>query len=189
LVFQEILAISINKSYRIGANLGVILKKIRCEWVNDNPLLIDYHDKEWGVPVYDDRLLFELLTLEGMQAGLSWLTVLKKRQAYHEAFANFDAETIATFDKDSISSLMKTPNIIRHQLKIKAVINNADAFLKVQNHWQSTDLIPSKTEISETLSKDLKKQGFKFVGGTICYAFMQAAGLVNDHTTNCFCYD
>lgn len=167
-----------------------------------------YHDQEWGVPVYDDRLLFEFLVLEGMQAGLSWLTILKKRTEFRSAFANFDAKKIATFDQHKINFLMNNPGIIRHRLKITATIENAKKFLEVkkewhgfsnyiwhfvdgkpiQNRWHNLAEIPTKTPISDAMSKDLKKKGFKFVGSTICYAFMQAVGMVNDHTVDCFRY-
>lgn len=184
-------------------------KKIcRCAWVSDDPVYIEYHDTEWGVPVYDDLTLFELINLEGMQAGLSWLTILKKRENYREAFAGFDAEKIARFNARKVQQLMKNPGIIRHQLKIEAIITNAKAYLALKNEcgslsdflWDYVDGkpvnnkrrsikdIPAKTELSDQLSKDLKKRGFKFIGSTICYAFMQAVGIVNDHTIDCFRY-
>ena len=182
--------------------------KKRCAWVNDDPLYIDYHDKEWGVPIYDDRLLFEFLVLEGMQAGLSWLTVLKKRENYRRCFDNFDATVIAAYDQHKFDELLANPGIIRNKLKIQSIIVNAKAFLKLQqeagsfsnylwrfvegkpikNHWENLQQIPPKTLISDTMSKDLKQRGFKFIGSTICYAFMQATGMVNDHTMDCFCY-
>ena len=178
----------------------------RCEWVNDDPLYIKYHDTEWCVPVYDDLTLFEFINLEGMQAGLSWLTILKKRENYREAFAGFDAEKIARFNAKKVQQLMKNPGIIRHQLKIEAIITNAKAYLELKNEcgslsdflWAYVDGkpvknkrrsikdIPAKTELSDQLSKDLKKRGFKFIGSTICYAFMQAVGMVDDHTIDCF---
>lgn len=184
------------------------MNKTRCGWVNDNPLYIEYHDKEWGVPVYDDRLLFEFLILEGMQAGLSWLTILKKRESYRAAFDNFNAEKIAAYPHQKIDELMTNEGIIRNRLKIQSIFNNANAFLKVkeewgdfskyiwhfvdgepiQNHWKHLESVPATSPISDELSKDLKKRGFKFVGSTICYAFMQAVGMVNDHTVDCFCY-
>lgn len=182
------------------------MTKHRCVWCLSDPLYVAYHDEEWGVPIYDDQLLFEFLILEGMQAGLSWLTVLKKRDAFRSAFLNFDAKKIAKFDQLKINSLLNDPGIIRHQLKINSAIENAKAYLKImkeeksfadyiwgfvdhrpiQNTWGSMSQVPSKTVISDTMSKDLKKRGFKFVGSTICYAFMQAVGMVNDHTTECF---
>lgn len=182
--------------------------KKRCAWVNDDPFYIDYHDKEWGVPIYNDRLLFEFLVLEGMQAGLSWLTVLKKRENYRRCFDNFDATVIAAYDQHKFDELLANPGIIRNKLKIQSIIVNASAFLKLQqeagsfsnylwtfvegkpikNHWENLQQIPPKTLISDTMSKDLKQRGFKFIGSTICYAFMQATGMVNDHTMDCFCY-
>ena len=182
--------------------------KTRCAWVNDHPLYIDYHDKEWGVPIYDERLLFEFLILEGMQAGLNWLTILKKRDSYRICFDNFDVRKIAKYDQRKVSKLLANESIIRNKLKIEAAIINAKAFLQVKkeygnfsdylwnfvqgqpikNHWQNAKQVPTKTAISDILSKDLKKRGFKFVGSTICYAFMQAVGMVNDHTIDCFCY-
>ncbi len=183
------------------------MEKTRCAWVSDDPLYIEYHDHEWGVPVHDDRLLFEMINLEGAQAGLSWITVLKKRKHYKEVFDNFDAEKIILYDQAKIDALLSDPGIIRNKLKINAVITNAHAYLKVKNEfgsfdqylWQFIDHnpinnqfkhiseVPAKTPLSDTISKDLKKRGFKFVGSTICYAFMQAVGMVNDHTTDCFC--
>ncbi len=180
----------------------------RCAWVNDNPLYIRYHDHEWGVPVYDERLLFEFLILEGMQAGLNWLTILKKRDNFRACFDNFDAEVIARYDQNKIASLMNAEGIIRHRLKIEAVIVNAHAFLKIRanpgdfsnyiwsfvngcpihNHRAKSAEVPTTTAISDAMAKDLKKRGFKFIGSTICYAFMQATGMVNDHTMNCICY-
>lgn len=180
----------------------------RCAWVSDDPIYIHYHDKEWGVPVYDERLLFEFLILEGMQAGLSWLTVLKKRDNFRKAFDNFDAEIIAGYDQNKISELMTETGIIRNRLKIQATISNARAFLNLRkspgdfsnyiwnfvegvpqkNHWQHAKQVPASTSISDAMAGDLKKKGFKFTGSTICYAFMQATGMVNDHTINCFRY-
>lgn len=182
--------------------------KARCAWVNDNPLYIKYHDEEWGIPIYDDRLLFEFLILEGMQAGLNWLTVLKKRTNFRNCFDNFDAEIIANYDHNKITQLMSNAGIIRHHLKIQAAIVNAQAFLKIrknqgdfsnyiwsfvngeplQNHWENATQVPTTTFISDVMATDLKKRGFKFTGSTICYAFMQATGMVNDHTMKCFCY-
>jgi DNA-3-methyladenine glycosylase I len=168
-----------------------------------------YHDHEWGVPTHDDRKLFEFLILEGVQAGLSWLTVLKKRENYRRAFDAFDAEKIALYDGGRVRLLMQDEGIIRNRLKIEAAIQNARAFLKVrkewgsfdtyiwkfaggepkQNRWRTPEEVPSKTAGSDAMSKDLAKRGFKFVGSTICYAFMQAVGMVNDHTTDCFRYN
>lgn len=181
-------------------------KIVRCAWVTEDPLYIDYHDTEWGVPIFEDRLLFEFLILEGAQAGLSWLTVLKKRENYRHCFDQFDAEKIARYKVKKIEKLLSNPGIIRNRLKIEATIQNAKSFLLVQkehgsfseylwefvdknpiqNRWQHIKQVPAKTPLSDTLSKDLKKRGFKFVGSTICYAFMQAVGLVNDHTVDCF---
>jgi DNA-3-methyladenine glycosylase I len=180
----------------------------RCSWVNQDPLYIDYHDHEWGVPVYDDRLLFEYLNLEGAQAGLSWYTILKKRTNYRLAFDHFEAEKIIQYDETKIQSLLQNEGIVRNKLKINAVITNAQAYLRVveefgsfstyiwafvggkpiQNHFKEMKDVPASTEISDKLSKDLKKRGFKFVGSTICYAFMQATGMVNDHIVTCDCY-
>lgn len=178
----------------------------RCEWVGNNPLYISYHDKEWGTPVYNDRVLFEFLILEGAQAGLSWITILKKREQYRQAFDNFDAHKIAKYDTKKIELLLSNQGIIRNSLKINAAIQNARVFLEVQeqfgnfsdyiwkfvdgkpkiNYWKKMSELPVKTKESEAMSKDLKKLGFIFVGPTICYAFMQAVGMVNDHTINCF---
>jgi DNA-3-methyladenine glycosylase I len=180
----------------------------RCSWVNQDPLYIDYHDHEWGVPVYDDRLLFEYLNLEGAQAGLSWYTILKKRDNYRKAFDYFDPEKIISYDQNKIEELLHNEGIVRNRLKVNAVITNARAFLQVvedfgsfnkyiwsfvdgkpiQNHFKEMAEVPATTDISDILSKDLKKRGFKFVGSTICYAFMQAVGMVNDHVMMCGCY-
>ncbi len=182
--------------------------KRRCEWVGSHPLEIVYHDTEWGVPVHDDRRLFELLILEGAQAGLNWLTVLKKRESYRDAFAGFDPADVARFDEARVEELLRNPGIIRNRLKVRSAIQNAQAFLTVQeeygtfdayvwrfvegaptvNTWRSMVEIPAQTPASERMSKALKKRGFNFVGPTICYAFMQAVGLVNDHTVDCFRY-
>ena len=177
------------------------MSKVRCKWANSHPLLIAYHDKEWGVPVHDDRLLFEMLNLEGAQAGLSWLTILKKRAGYRNAFANFNARAIRKFTAPNRASLLKNENIVRNRLKIKAVVDNATAFLELQRELGSFDeyiwtfvagnpLIGAKRKsaltISAVMSTDLKKRGFKFVGSTICHSFMQAVGMVNDHSPNCF---
>jgi len=181
----------------------------RCEWVFEtNPEYIKYHDEEWGVPVHDDKIHFEFLILEGAQAGLSWNTILKRRNGYKSAFADFNVNEVANFDERKIENLLVDENIIRNKLKIRSAVTNAEAFLKVQeefgsfdtyiwsfvdhkpivNHWKKLAQIPATTEESDILSKDLKKRGFKFVGSTIMYAHMQACGLVNDHTTECFRY-
>jgi DNA-3-methyladenine glycosylase I len=180
--------------------------KIRCPWVKKDPLLIEYHDHEWGSPVHDDNLLFEFLALEGAQAGLSWITVLKKRKNYREAFDNFDPAKIALYNEEKIEELMNDPGIIRNRRKITAAVANAKSVLKIQEEWDSFDRyiwkfvdgkpienkwenmedIPAFTPESENMSKNLKKRGFKFVGPTICYAFMQAVGMVNDHVVDCF---
>jgi DNA-3-methyladenine glycosylase I len=183
--------------------------KKRCEWVPpDNPLYIKYHDEEWGVPVHDDRLLFEFLVLEGAQAGLSWLTILRKRENYREAFDHFDPRKVAQYDERKIEELIQNSGIIRNRLKIEAAVRNAAAFLEVQkefgsfdrfiwqfvegkpiiNRWKNLKEIPAHTPESDAMSKELKKRGFKFVGSTICYAHMQATGMVNDHTIDCFRY-
>jgi DNA-3-methyladenine glycosylase I len=181
--------------------------KTRCAWCPpDNPLYIQYHDEEWGVPVHDDRRLFEMLILEGAQAGLSWLTILKRREGYREAFDHFDAKKIARYDKRKEAALLKNPGIIRNRLKIAATVANAQAFLEVQKEYgtfdryiwsfvggkpkrprrKSGERLPAQTPEAEEMSKDLKKRGFRFVGPTICYAFMQAVGMVDDHAANCF---
>jgi DNA-3-methyladenine glycosylase I len=177
----------------------------RCSWPK-SPLDIAYHDAEWGVPVHDDRVLFELLTLEGAQAGLSWSTILKKRESYRDAFEGFDAERVARFTAKRVERLLANPGIVRHRGKIESTISNAKSFLAVQrefgsfdryvwqfvggsprmNEWRTLRDIPPRTPESDALSKDLKKRDFRFVGSTICYAFMQAVGMVNDHTTDCF---
>jgi DNA-3-methyladenine glycosylase I len=178
----------------------------RCAWADSTPLMTRYHDTEWGVPVHDDGMLFELLTLEGAQAGLSWTTILNKRAGYRSAFANFDVRKVARFDRGKIAALMANPGIVRNRLKIESTISNAHAFIAVQqefgsfddylwrfvggsplrNKWRMPRDVPASTELSDTISKDLKKRGFRFVGTTICYAFMQATGLVNDHLRTCF---
>jgi DNA-3-methyladenine glycosylase I len=180
---------------------------VRCEWAVGD-LLVPYHDKEWGMPLHDDRGLFELLVLEGAQAGLSWITVLKKRENYRAAFDNFSPEKIAGYDRKKQGALLRDPGIIRNRLKIASVIRNAKAFLELQrefgsfdayswqfvdghpkvNRWRSLKEIPARTRESDAMSTDLKRRGFAFVGSTICYAFMQAAGMVNDHVTHCFRY-
>lgn len=180
--------------------------KTRCAWVSDDPIYIHYHDTEWGVPLYDDRLLFEFLILEGAQAGLSWITILKRRENYRACFDNFDAEKIADYNTEKYQYLLINDGIIRNRLKIQAAITNARAYLNIletfpcfsdyvwqfvegvpiQNDWKDHKQVPASTTISDKMSKDLKKRGFKFVGGTICYAFMQAVGMVNDHILECF---
>ena len=181
--------------------------RVRCSWAT-SPLGIAYHDTEWGVPVHDDRVLFEFLTLEGAQAGLSWETILRKRAAYRKAFAGFDPATVARFSPARERLLLANPDIVRNRLKIASTVTNARAFLKVQQGFGSFDAylwrfvdgkpvvnrrrapadVPARTERSDALSADLKRRGFRFVGSTICYAFMQAVGLVNDHLVRCFRY-
>lgn len=181
----------------------------RCPWPGSNPLMIEYHDKEWGRPVHDDKKHFEFLVLESAQAGLSWLTVLRKRQGYRKAFSEFDPLKVSKFTPKKVEKLIQNPNIIRNRLKIEATVNNAKQFLMIQKEfgsfdkycWQfvngkpvnnkRTDLkeIPATTTDSDAFSKDLKKRGFKFLGSKVMYAHMQAVGMVNDHTTNCFCYN
>ena len=180
----------------------------RCEWCLSDPLYITYHDEEWGVPVHDDRKHFEFLILEGAQAGLSWLTVLKKRPAYAKAFADFDAVKVARFTPKRIEKLLQNPGIIRNRQKVSAAVNNARMFLKVQeefdsfdeycwrfvdgrrivNKWKRVGQLPATTKHSDALSRDLKQRGFKFVGSTIIYAHMQAVGMINDHLISCFRY-
>jgi DNA-3-methyladenine glycosylase I len=180
--------------------------KNRCEWVGSDPLSTGYHDQEWGVPLHDDKRHFEFLILDGAQAGLSWLTILKKRENYREAFDGFEPSKIARYRENKIEKLLRNPGIVRNRLKVQSAVANANAFLKIQDEFGSFDKyiwqfvggspiqnsrasikeIPSKTNESDLMSKDLVKRGFKFVGSTICYAYMQAAGLVNDHTINCF---
>ncbi|MFN8444263.1 MAG: DNA-3-methyladenine glycosylase I [Caldilineaceae bacterium] len=181
---------------------------IRCAWCGTDPLYIKYHDEEWGVPCHEDRQLFEMICLEGAQAGLSWITVLRKRESYRAAFDNFDAEKIVCYGEDKVDELLQNPGIVRNRLKVNAFIKNARSFLTVQHEfgtfdryiWQfvngqpivhnfaSLREIPAKTAEAEAMSKDLQKRGFTFVGPTICYAFMQACGLVNDHLLDCFRY-
>ncbi len=180
--------------------------KNRCIWCGEDPLYIAYHDDEWGTPLHDDKLLFEFLILEGAQAGLSWITILKKRENYRKAFHGFDCETIATYTESDVKRLLSDSGIVRNRLKIESAIKNARGVIKIkeefgsldaylwryvegvpmQNEWKSMAEVPVTTEISVAMSKDLKKRGFNFVGPTICYAFMQAVGMVNDHTTDCF---
>lgn len=179
----------------------------RCGWVNEDPLYIDYHDREWGVPVHDDRKLFEMLVLEAAQAGLSWYTVLKKREGYRKAFDGFDYAKIAAYDEAKVEELLRNEDIIRNRLKIVSTIGNAKAFMEVReqfgtfdayiwgfvggrpivNRWRELSEVPARTDVSDAMSKDLQKRGFKFVGSTICYAYMQAAGMVDDHIESCFC--
>jgi len=159
--------------------------KIRCAWAT-TPLGIAYHDKEWGVPVHDDRVLFEFLILEGAQAGLSWETILQKRQNYRKALAGFDPGKVARFDTRKKNALMKDPGIVRNRLKIESTVANAKAFLAVQKEFGSFDAYLWRFKDAKAMSKDLLKRGFKFVGPTICYAFMQAVGMVNDHAPHCF---
>jgi DNA-3-methyladenine glycosylase I len=180
----------------------------RCNWSVSDPIYIKYHDKEWGVPVHNDRKLFEMIVLDGAQAGLSWLTILKKRGNYRKAFDNFDPKKVAKYDKRKIAQLLKNDGIVRNKLKVESAVTNANAFLKVKkefgtfdkyiwkfidgktkvNSWKTLKDIPATSKESDAMSKDLKARGFKFVGSTICYAFMQAAGMVNDHTVDCFRY-
>lgn len=182
--------------------------KTRCAWVGATDLAREYHDKEWGTPVWDDRVLFEMLSLEGAQAGLSWNTILNKRAAYKKAFSDFDALKISRFSQKRRAALMDNQGLVRHQLKLNSVFNNAELFLALQQEWgsfaayiwsfsgnevlqnarQSLDEIPSKTVVSALMSKDLKKRGCQFVGPTVCYAYMQGIGMVNDHTVDCFRY-
>lgn len=181
----------------------------RCDWAGSEPLYLAYHDQEWGVPVHDDRHLFEMLILEGAQAGLSWSTILKKREGYRLAFENFEPEKVAAFNEDAIEALLVNPGIVRNRAKVAAAIQNAQAVLRVQaefgsfdayiwqfvggqpkqNGWRSLAEIPAQTPESVAMSKDLRQRGFNFVGPTICYAFMQAVGLVNDHIVDCFRYE
>lgn len=180
----------------------------RCEWAVQDPLSQVYHDEEWGIPVFDDRMLFEFLILEGCQAGLSWITILRKRENYRKAFDNFDANKMARYNQGKIDKLLADPGIVRNRLKINAAVQNARSFLDIQkkygsfreyiwqfcggkpiiNSWKSLKELPAKTSESDAMSRDLKKHGFTFVGSTICYAFMQAVGMVNDHVVDCFRY-
>ena len=180
----------------------------RCEWCGEDPLYVAYHDEDWGVPVHDDRTFFEFLILEGAQAGLSWITILKKREGYRKLFADFDPVRVARFRPQRIEKLLQDPGIVRNRLKVESAVSTAKAFLAVQkelgsfdayiwqfvggepkkNAWKSLREIPARTPESDAMSKDLKKRGFRFVGSTICYAFMQATGMVNDHVVDCFRY-
>lgn len=181
----------------------------RCDWVTEETLYIDYHDKEWGRPLYDRRRLFEMLCLEGAQAGLSWWTILKRREAYREAFDYFDPSIVAQYDEKKIEERLQNKDIIRNRLKINSVVKNAKALLAIEekgitftdyiwqfvdgkaltNQWNTHEEVPAMTDISQRMSKQLKADGFTFVGPTICYAYMQAVGMVNDHLTDCFCYE
>ncbi|HUX90964.1 MAG TPA: DNA-3-methyladenine glycosylase I [Gallionellaceae bacterium] len=180
--------------------------EVRCAWANSSALYQAYHDQEWGVPLHDERALFEFLILEGAQAGLSWITILKKRADYRAAFDNFDAERVAGYDEHKIGLLMQNSAIVRNRLKLQSAVINAQKLLAVrdefgsfdafiwrfvdgapqQNNWRSLAEVPASTATSDAMSKELKRRGFKFAGSTICYAFMQATGMVNDHTTDCF---
>lgn len=200
---------TLNNKYNYIYSQIIPRVKLRCEWAtNGSPTEIEYHDNEWGIPVHSDKKLFEFLLLESAQAGLSWSIILKKREGYRKAFDDFDANKVANYDQRRIQELLTDPSVIRNKLKIQSAITNARAFLKLvqefgsfdsylwnfvdgrpkQNEWKSSMEIPSRTEISDILSKDLKRRGFVFVGSTICYSMMQAVGLVNDHTVYCFRY-
>lgn len=179
---------------------------VRCPWAGSDPLYVAYHDEQWGVPVHEDNLLFEMLVLEGAQAGLSWITILRKRENYRRAFSGFDPRRIARYDERKIAQLLQDPGIVRNRQKIRSAIQNARSFLRVQNEfdtfdrylwrfvdgrpihnsWDDAATVPACTELSDAVSKDLKRRGFSFVGSTICYSLMQATGLVNDHLTSCF---
>jgi len=183
--------------------------KTRCEWAGSDPLYLDYHDKEWGIPEHNDQKLFEMLLLEGAQAGLSWITILKKRQNYRKAFDNFDPKKVVAYNETKIKELLNNAGIVRNKLKVNATVKNAGEFLEIQKEFGTFDTyiwqfvggkprknafkylkdLPAKTPESEAMSKNLLKRGFKFVGPTICYAFMQAVGMVNDHVVSCFRYD
>jgi len=178
----------------------------RCSWAGDDPLYVAYHDREWGKPEHRDRKLFEMLVLEGAQAGLSWLTILRKREGYRSAFAGFDPAKVARFDDRKIATLLRDPGIVRNRLKVASAVRNARVFREIRleygsfdafvwgfvdgvpiiNRWRSVEEIPAKTPVSDAMSKELKRRGMSFVGSTICYAFMQATGLVNDHVVGCF---
>ena len=180
----------------------------RCPWCGDDPLYVAYHDREWGVPLHDDARLFEFLVLEGAQAGLSWITILRKRKDYRKAFDDFDPEVVAHYDRTKVAALLQNDRIVRNRAKIESAVKNAGAALKVReefgsidtylwqftegrpitNAWRTIEEIPCESMLSTQMSRDLKRRGFNFVGSTICYAFMQAVGMVNDHLTNCFRY-
>mgnify|MGYP003583533404 FL=1 len=177
----------------------------RCEWCGDDPLYVKYHDKEWGVPVHDDRTLFEFLVLEGAQAGLSWITILRKREGYRKAYDDFDVQKVASYDESKIEELLINPDIVRNKLKVRSSVNNAKLFMEIQkefgsfdsyiwsftdgkqiiNNWEDISQVPVTSEISDTVSRDLKKRGFKFTGSTIIYSYLQAVGIINDHTIWC----
>ena len=183
-----------------------MINRIRCEWCGDDPLYVAYHDNEWGVPVFDDRTLFEFLILEGAQAGLSWSTILNKRDGYRRAFDAFNPERVARYDEEKVARLLDDPGIVRNRLKVASAVSNAQAFVAVknekgsfsnyiwsfvdgtpiQNAWRYLSEVPATTPLAETISKDLKRRGFRFVGPTIVYAHMQATGMVNDHLVTCF---
>jgi len=191
------------------SSLNIMTNISRCKWCEKDSLYIKYHDNEWGTPIHDEQKLFECLILETFQAGLSWITVLRKRENFRKAFDNFDYKKVALYDEDKIQELLQDAGIIRNKLKVRATVSNAQAFLKVQkefgsfdkyiwsfvdwkpiqNKWKTTKELPASTELSDLLSKDLKKRGFKFVGSTVVYAHMQATGMVNDHTIDCYRYD
>lgn len=184
------------------------MAKTRCAWCGTDPLYVAYHDDEWGVPVHDDRQLFEMIVLDGAQAGLSWITILRKRARYREVFDHFDADKVAGYDEARLARLLQDPGIVRNRLKVKAAVTNARATLRIrkeqgslaaylwrfvggkpiQNHWKSMKELPTRSPESDAMSRAMKKDGFSFCGTTICYAFMQAAGMVNDHTVDCFRY-
>ncbi|PID40341.1 MAG: 3-methyladenine DNA glycosylase [Proteobacteria bacterium] len=184
-------------------------EKKRCSWPADDPAMIYYHDKEWGVPVHDDRKWFEFIVLDAFQAGLSWKTILHRREAFRQVFLNFDPRRVARMPESALNAAMTNPAIIRNRLKIRATVNNARAFLELQarhgsfdnyiwsfteggvihNRWESETMVPANTPLSDAVSKGLKQQGFSFVGSTICYSFMQAGGVVNDHLVGCFRYE
>jgi len=190
----------------MGGHVDGASREIRCGWAGSDGLYQAYHDKEWGVPRHDERALFEFLILEGAQAGLSWITILKKRDAYRNAFDNFDVQCVARYDGSKIETLLQNPGIVRNRLKVQAAVINAQKFLAVQeefgsfdtffwrfvdgvprqNNWRTAHEVPATSAISDAMSMELKQRGFKFVGSTICYALMQASGMVNDHTTDCF---
>ncbi len=191
------------------SSLNIMTNISRCKWCEKDSLYIKYHDNEWGTPIHDEQKLFECLILEIFQAGLSWITVLRKRENFRKSFDNFDYKKVALYDEDKIQELLQDAGIIRNKLKVRATVSNAQAFLKVQkefgsfdkyiwsfvdwktnqNKWKTTKELPASTELSDLLSKDLKKRGFKFVGSTVVYAHMQATGMVNDHTIDCYRYD
>ena len=177
----------------------------RCEWCGDDPLYVKYHDKEWGVPVHDDRTLFEFLVLEGAQAGLSWITILRKREGYRKAYDDFDVQKVASYDESKIEELLINPDIVRNKLKVRSSVNNAKLFMEIQkefgsfdsyiwsftdgkqiiNSWEEISQMPVTSELSDNVSRELKKRGFKFTGSTIIYSYLQAVGIINDHTTWC----